>query len=298
MREINAMGLRTVGITIALLVVLFGLYWGGKALLFNKEGDKYATTQQEQSLADRTRDSDGDGVTDLIESVYYQTDPNNADTDGDGMPDGEEIIAGRDPLIPGPDDESKPATGSKVTQQITYTQKYLASLPDNVARDKILDQTQLESFVNANRGELLPTVTTDMLSVVPEEGKEAISVYLNNISSAHNDSLKVITSADIEAAFRLLTTSNTPQPMQDILVALINNVAVLEEVSVPTEVTGLHARFLAASQALRNSVGLLSKVNQDFVGSLIAAKNIEDLGDVFQEVAADILALEEKYGID
>ncbi len=296
MRETNALGLKVVGITIVLLLVLFGLYWGGKALLFGEDGDR-STLQQGQPLAGRTRDSDGDGVADLIETVYYQTDPNNSDTDGDGVSDLDEITSGRDPLIPGPNDESKPATGSKVTQQITYTQKYLASLPDDVARDKILDQVQLESFVNANRGELLPSITTEMISVIPGEGKEAVATYLDSISSTHNTSLKAVTSADIEAALQLLVTSQSPQSMQDILVALINNVEILKGVPAPTETASLHTRLIAASQALRDSVGLLSKINQDFVGSLVAAKNIEDLGGVFQEIAADISALEIKYDL-
>jgi len=37
-------------------------------------------------LATLRRDSDGDGLTDILEKKYF-TDPNNADTDGDGVPD-------------------------------------------------------------------------------------------------------------------------------------------------------------------------------------------------------------------
>ncbi|MCK5413199.1 MAG: hypothetical protein KAI57_02370 [Candidatus Pacebacteria bacterium] len=45
-------------------------------------------------------DSDGDGLTDDMESVYG-TDVNNPDTDGDGFNDGDEIDGGYDPSIPG-----------------------------------------------------------------------------------------------------------------------------------------------------------------------------------------------------
>lgn len=45
-------------------------------------------------------DSDGDGLSDDMES-YYGTDPNQADSDGDGYPDGTEINNGYDPLGPG-----------------------------------------------------------------------------------------------------------------------------------------------------------------------------------------------------
>jgi hypothetical protein len=44
-------------------------------------------------------DSDGDGLTDRDEVVVHGTDPNNADTDGDGWEDGLEILIGADPLV-------------------------------------------------------------------------------------------------------------------------------------------------------------------------------------------------------
>ncbi len=47
-----------------------------------------------------TVDSDKDGLTDEME-VFYGTDKNNPDTDGDGYKDGEEVNNGYDPLLPG-----------------------------------------------------------------------------------------------------------------------------------------------------------------------------------------------------
>jgi hypothetical protein len=45
-------------------------------------------------------DSDGDGVSDFDEENIYFTDPNNPDTDNDGVIDGIEVIRGFDPLNP------------------------------------------------------------------------------------------------------------------------------------------------------------------------------------------------------
>ncbi len=45
-------------------------------------------------------DSDSDGLSDYLEKAKYGTDPRNADTDGDGYTDGEEVAAGTDPLNP------------------------------------------------------------------------------------------------------------------------------------------------------------------------------------------------------
>lgn len=47
----------------------------------------------------RGLDSDGDGIPD-DEEIRLGTDPHNPDTDGDGVPDGVEILAGTDPLDP------------------------------------------------------------------------------------------------------------------------------------------------------------------------------------------------------
>jgi len=43
-------------------------------------------------------DIDGDGLQNWFETEIYNTDPNNADTDGGGEEDGEEVANGRDPL--------------------------------------------------------------------------------------------------------------------------------------------------------------------------------------------------------
>ncbi len=44
-------------------------------------------------------DSDADGLTDALENLVFHTNPNNPDTDGDGLPDGWEVAHGMNPLV-------------------------------------------------------------------------------------------------------------------------------------------------------------------------------------------------------
>ena len=60
-----------------------------------------AVDERTNLLADASRDADGDGVPDHLETFVYGTSPFCADTDGDGLSDGLELSWGCDPLVPG-----------------------------------------------------------------------------------------------------------------------------------------------------------------------------------------------------
>lgn len=58
-------------------------------------------------------DSDGDGILDGAEITITKTNPLKADTDGDGMKDGAEVLRGRDPLKKdGAPTSVRPASGA------------------------------------------------------------------------------------------------------------------------------------------------------------------------------------------
>ena len=93
------------------LVLLFGL--AALAILallsFFPLGDGKKTAKlnspktKEKIIQNLNKDSDSDGLKDWEEKIYG-TGLENADTDGDGTPDGAEIKTSRNPLRPGPDD--------------------------------------------------------------------------------------------------------------------------------------------------------------------------------------------------
>lgn len=75
------------------------------------------------------RDSDSDGVSDYDERTLYKTNPNSADTDGDGFIDGLEIESGYDPL------------DSKREVAVVYE----SPLESGVVRDDVLSVDSIDS---------------------------------------------------------------------------------------------------------------------------------------------------------
>lgn len=70
--------------------------------------------QDGANTGDDTKDTDNDGLYDVDETDVYGTDPNNPDTDGDGVDDGAEDFYGTDPLDSSdyPDAETTDDSGS------------------------------------------------------------------------------------------------------------------------------------------------------------------------------------------
>ncbi|MDP3997217.1 MAG: hypothetical protein Q8P73_01820 [bacterium] len=304
MNEINKLGLRITGITLVAVALLYGIFWGGKYTYQKFLGDKTEKEQLAQNKVtdqagdsanfDTSQDTDGDGIPDSFE-IIYRTNPDSKDTDSDGASDLDEITIGRDPLTPGPNDELMPDTGSKVASTDTFTDKYLFSLPTDAAQEDILSTDNLTAFVDANKGDLTPALPEGTILVSDASGKEAVSKYLDSISTAQNKELAAVSSDDIDTAFKQQVAD--PQALKDILAKLENNVAILKKVQAPKEAEELHGAYVAASQALADNVKLLIDMPNDFVGGLIGAKKIGELGVVFEDLAAQVETLEAKYGI-
>lgn len=65
-------------------------------------------------------DSDFDGLSDGDEVNVYDTDPLNPDTDGDGLSDGDEIALGLNPLVTDSNGDGIPDNEEKFSQSMTY----------------------------------------------------------------------------------------------------------------------------------------------------------------------------------
>ncbi len=146
-----------------------------------------------QNIADN--DSDNDNLRDWEESVW-STDRNNPDTDGDGTQDGAEVLADRNPLVPGPKDGIKdyPA-GIRADQNYDsaepYTERFSKELFARYISlkkdDKLLDPAEqaslIEELVDEISAQNAPpkTYTKNDLTIVPQSDRAAFQLFFDQL---------------------------------------------------------------------------------------------------------------------
>lgn len=285
------------GITLVVVLLVYGIYKGVHYLASDSEQAVVTPAPATGAGDEALLDQDQDGLPDLVENVY-STNPKLADTDGDGTLDGEEIKNGRNPLQAGPNDAlADVPLADDVTNTSTFTGKYLSSLPADLDRSQVLDKTRLSAFVEENKGEILPPLRAGTVKTSAQAGKEAVSAYLDQISSTTNPAIKLVSNSDIDVAFRTASANPSDPALKNVQAILESNYQALAKVAAPQEVVSLHTELLTATQDLAANVKLLANMSTDFVGGLIGAKNIELLGPAFQEIGEDVAALEKKYAL-
>lgn len=77
-------------------------------------------------------DSDFDGLSDGDEVNVYNTDPLNPDTDGDGLSDGDEIALGLNPLVADSNGDEIPDNEEKFSQSMTYNTEDSDTVIDSI----------------------------------------------------------------------------------------------------------------------------------------------------------------------
>jgi hypothetical protein len=130
-------------------------------------------TSTDPSITDalKTKDTDGDGLSDYEEVYAYNTSPYLKDTDGDGLPDGTEVKNGTDP-------NCKTGDTCRSIRLVNPDTKLSDLLPEFSPADKSLRDATLKEF----RGILLQSgmdqATLDSLS------DDALLVYMDAIVRA------------------------------------------------------------------------------------------------------------------
>lgn len=119
------------GSTACVLGLFFVFKHVSSPFLMTYEGPVFETTVQKQAkeiAAQKTADTDGDGLTDYNELYVYKTSPYLADTDGDGYTDQSEITAGTNPTCPAGADCESTLSNSDATSRGSGTAGFGADL--------------------------------------------------------------------------------------------------------------------------------------------------------------------------
>lgn len=209
------------------------------------------------------------------------------------------------PTLPSP----SPILNSELEQELSvfantlnktlvgYTKEYVESLPADVPREQVLDQKNLQSFIDSHKGILLPELPPGTVKISNIGGKNAIRAYLDAISSSHNKEIAVVTGDAILTALDKQQRGEELEALVPIRSALEKNFSLFSAVQAPKEVTELHTKLLQATQSLINNTKLLQEMRNDVVAGLIGQRNLTDLNVVFSDIASQIVALETKYDI-
>ncbi len=146
------------------------------------------------------QDLDSDGLETWQEELW-KTDPNNADSDGDGTPDGEEVRIGRDPRTKGPNDRKEYAVTATSTRSPYYDDDPTLTTTDIIGRDLFSGAAALEQsgeLSDENIGLLIdslvlkarkrmPQINTQYslndIHVSPVDTPEVFRAYFNGLAT-------------------------------------------------------------------------------------------------------------------
>ncbi len=120
----------------------------------------------ESNLSD---DNDGDGLLNWEEALW-STDPNVADTDGDGIDDGDEVNTNRNPLNPGPNDENHDLAAEIIEE--------LESIPlDEDSLTNRIGRNFIESyFTLRNQEGLTPEAKEQLVEMVVQQTLNEVTI--------------------------------------------------------------------------------------------------------------------------
>lgn len=197
--------------TLVILVCSF-IYFGFKnkkiSYLTNnqKETTQLINKEVQQTLKN---DSDGDGLKDW-EEILWKTDPHNSDTDGDGTGDNSEVLAGRNPLIAGPNDflskdivlpednqnnyaENKPLTQTDLLSRELFA-GYVALKQNNQLGTEKENQF-VENLINKNLNSLeevtSPIYTLNNLKIISSDSTNSLHTYLTTVKSIFQENINM-----------------------------------------------------------------------------------------------------------
>jgi hypothetical protein len=185
-------------IIVLVLLVLFVVssYFFTKTEQYTSQEPAPTPTHTEEELADFSSDADGDGLA-MWEEALWGTNPDVADSDGDGTQDGIEIAARRNPLINQSDDslESYPlvpgsaedVNDASSTRTNALTRAFMSSLYASSQKEGGTTAEDMEILNTLLATEVLQNAITDPYTqsdiLLGDDSDETFRTYANALGA-------------------------------------------------------------------------------------------------------------------
>lgn len=293
---------RKLTIVLALIaLVLLACVW---YLYAGLDGKKNPNQENTLALAVREyvvdRDTDGDGLMDWEEDLW-RTDKSNKDTDGDGTSDDDEVRAGRNPTVPGPDDALSRAAANPSTaageRELTTTDRLARNIFAEyyaLKQEGTLDEAAQEELILRNLSGVLPegsSVPTYGIGdvLMSGEGSAALRTYGNTVGrivATHS----IQTENEGTIVQRALETDNGEElkKLEPVVVAYRAMAQELLGTKVPKEAAAAHISLVNAITAVGEANAKLTRVLVDPIVGLVGIREygqaVEDLGNALKKL--------------
>ncbi len=275
-------------IVVSVLVAVGILIW---AIMFASEDTYRSKTPSSvdglfQALlsSQSTQDKDNDGLKDW-EEILWKSDSNNSDTDGDKTPDGEEVLLGRDPTIPSPNDKLKKVestnSASSTNENLTLTDKFARDFFALYASQKALGQTPdpnlennlINNFLQSNL-DVKNKITYGIpdIRIGQDTTEKALKAYGNGIGTILIKHGNTMTVADtVLVVQKSMETENKKEleKLNSLVSSYRGVVNDLLALNVPSTLISEHLAFINNAQALVEDVEEMKHIFEDPLQSLI-----------------------------
>lgn len=295
---------------LAVLIVLMaggaGIYWIIQSLpsrLNDLSNGNLPVAGSNENPVKLSRDSDEDGLKDW-EEIFYKTDPQNPDTDGDGTLDGVEIAKNRDPLKAGPDDklaapeETSPnglppdkmapeellreAAEKNINLTDYFVQKVFGTAGFGGLQALLkpgTDQKISNEFVTfvQNLSPYEPfsekSISDAEIIIINDSSDAAIKNYFNSVAGIYEKYVPPLQGADELQFLTMALDEESREPLEAItpLLDAVKHIAEdLKKLSVPRAALSLHKQELWYVQKGVEQIGLIQKTDpKDAVYALV-----------------------------
>lgn len=275
-------------------------------------------------------DSDQDGLSNQEEKLYG-TDPDKADTDGDGYSDGAEIKSGYDPLKPAPGDKlmdsgtENPAANNaedekNITKDLANKISAITLSPDSEEKNISLDE--IKSMVNKS---LDQNISEDELPQIDPEDLKIIKQSYKGTAEEIKARKKDDFAKYIVAVYYILS-SNSPEPItsggsvtsiadsvfQKIITALTNRdtsslsglnssgekiLEQLKNVEIPEELADIHIKGMQFAQYSIQMEDLVAPNSEDPMADIANLSKIQSLVETLMVFSTEIQGKFAEYGL-